>query len=117
MKKVKVLSMILTISMVICMFGSVALAVTAQSPSAGKFDSYAKPVAQSILGIVALIAGFVATGMLIYIGIKYMTKGAGGKAEVKDTILPYLVGAVLVGGAAKIAQIALQLGGGGGGGS
>ena len=49
--------------------------------------------------------------MLIYIGIKYMTKGAGAKAEVKETLLPYLIGAVLAGGAFKLAEIALKLGG------
>ena len=64
----------------------------------------------AILTVVSVIAGAVAVGMLIYIGIKYMTKGAGGKAEVKDTLLPYLIGAILVGGAATLAQVAINMG-------
>ena len=46
--------------------------------------------------------------MIIYIGIKYMTSGAGKKAEVKDTLLPYLVGAICVGAATTIASFAMN---------
>jgi hypothetical protein len=53
----------------------------------------------------------VAIGMAIFIGIKYLTKGAGAKAEVKDTVLPFLIGAILVGGATTIAKFALTLAG------
>ena len=63
----------------------------------------------SILGIITVIAGAIAVGMLIFIGIKYMTKGAGAKAEVKDTLLPYLIGAVVIGSASFLANAALTM--------
>ena len=38
------------------------------------------------------------------LGIKYMTGSAEEKAEYKKTMVPYLVGAVILFGAAAIAQ-------------
>ena len=75
-----------------------------------KLSGSLKSPIESILGVVAVIAAAVAVGMLIYIGIKYMSKGAGAKAEVKDTLMPYLIGAILVGGASAIASAAIAMG-------
>ena len=49
-----------------------------------------------ILGAVQFIGLIVGIAMIIYIGIKYLTAGAGQKAEVKSTMVPLLVGAILV---------------------
>ncbi|MBQ9267000.1 MAG: hypothetical protein IJ217_01790 [Clostridia bacterium] len=110
MKKMKVLSAILTVSMVLCMFSSIALATVPTVGEGGAFASAIEPAVSAVLGVVFYIALAVAVGILIYIGIKYMTKGAGGKAEVKDTLLPFLIGAVIVGGASKLAQLAIDMG-------
>ena len=53
-------------------------------------------ISNVVLGVIQVVGTAIAVGMLIYIGIKYMTKGAGAKAEVKDTLLPFLIGAMLV---------------------
>ena len=50
----------------------------------------------AILGAAQWIGFIVGIAMIIYIGIKYLTAGAGQKAEVKSTMVPLLVGAVLV---------------------
>ena len=50
----------------------------------------------TIFGTVQWIGFIVGTAMIIYIGIKYLTAGAGKKAEVKSTLVPLLVGAVLI---------------------
>lgn len=67
------------------------------------------PVAK-ILGLIKYIGVAVALGMIIVIGIKWMTAGAGGKATVKDTLLPYLIGAICVGAFGAIAEFAINLG-------
>lgn len=54
------------------------------------------PTVNSILGVIQWIGFIVAIGMLIYVGIKYLTAGAGTKAEVKSNLVPMLIGAVLV---------------------
>lgn len=66
-----------------------------------------------ILGILQYAALAVAIGMMIIIGILYMTKGAGGKADVKSTLLPYFVGAICVSAATTIAKFVMSLGGNG----
>ena len=53
-------------------------------------------VAGTILGAMKFIGYVVAVVMMIYIGIKYLTAGAGKKAEVKDTLVPMLIGALLI---------------------
>lgn len=80
----------------------------------GDLTNVAKEAANSILGLLAIVAGAAAVGMLVYIGIKYMTRGAGGRAEVKNTILPWLIGAILVSSASGIVRSILSISGGGG---
>lgn len=66
-------------------------------------------IGEEALGIIAVVAGAVAVGMLIYIGIKYMLSGAQGMAKVKNTLLPWLIGAVIVGGASGLAQAVINI--------
>jgi hypothetical protein len=49
-----------------------------------------------IIGLIRAIGAVVAVGILIVLGIKYMTASAEGKADFKSSMIPYLVGAVLV---------------------
>jgi len=56
----------------------------------------------NIVGSIKWIAIVVAVVMVIYVGIKYLTAGAGTKADVKSNLLPMLVGAILVASAGTI---------------
>ena len=62
----------------------------------------AKTTAGSILGFVQWIGYAIAIGMLIYIGIKYVTSPAAEKADVKQALVKYVIGAILIAGAATI---------------
>ena len=70
-----------------------------------------------VLGMIQWIGFVVGIGMVIWIGVKYITAGAGGKAEVKSTMVPWLVGAAFIALAAPIAQGIYSVIGGGGGGT
>ena len=50
----------------------------------------------NILGAAQWIGFIVGIAMCIWIGIKYLTAGAGQKAEVKSTMIPWLIGAACV---------------------
>lgn len=108
MKKQKVLSMILTIAMVMGVFASVALADVEDIPIIQPSDGGFVTVVGKIIGFIQYAAWAVAIGMIIYIGIKYMTAGAGKKADAKETLLPYLIGAICVGAATTIASFAMN---------
>ena len=62
-----------------------------------------------VLGAAQWIGLIVGIGMIIYIGVKYLTAGAGKKAEAKETAIPLLIGAGLVMLAPTIAQWVFHL--------
>lgn len=53
-------------------------------------------VVGTILGAMKFVGYVVAIVMIIYVGIKYLTAGAGEKAKIKDTLVPMLAGALLI---------------------
>lgn len=57
----------------------------------------------NILGIVSTGASVLAVIILIVLGIKYMMGSAEEKAEYKKTMIPYLIGAVLLFAAVNLA--------------
>lgn len=58
----------------------------------------------NMLGIVSTAASVLAVIILIILGIKYMMGSAEEKAEYKKTMIPYLIGAVLLFAAVNIAS-------------
>ena len=64
------------------------------------FDSFGG----KIIGGIQAIGTIVSVGILVVLGIKYMMGSAEEKAEYKKTMIPYLVGAILVFAASTIAS-------------
>ena len=64
----------------------------ANAPGADKI----KKVSQTILGIVQVVAVAVAVIMLIILAIKYMTAAPGEKADVKKSLIIYVIGALIL---------------------
>ncbi len=65
-------------------------------------DSGVKSWIASILNIVAVVGSGIAVIALIILGIKYMMGSVEEKAEYKKTMMPYLIGALMVFGASAI---------------
>lgn len=61
-------------------------------------------IGNNILGIIRVVGTVIAVGVLMVIGIKYMMGSAEEKAEYKKTMLPYLIGAVILFAAVNIAD-------------
>lgn len=49
-----------------------------------------------IVGIIRVIGSVASVGVVIVIGIRYMTSSVDGKAEYKKTMMQYLIGAILI---------------------
>ena len=62
----------------------------------------------SAVKIVTTIGMVASVVVLVVLGIKYMLGSAEEKAEYKKTLLPYVIGAVLVFAAATIASMVFQ---------
>ena len=55
-----------------------------------------KTTGGKIVGLIRVVGTIAAVGMLIVLGIKYMVGSAEERAEYKKTMVPYIVGAVLI---------------------
>ena len=111
-KTMKILSIILIITMMFTVaMGTISKAdVDAEGTVTGLFSGGSadttkiEGVGASIVNIIITIGIILAVIVLLILGIKYMMGSASEKAEYKKTMIPYLVGAVLIFGACAIAK-------------
>lgn len=117
MKKLaKISSVILIVAIFTLMFsntivlGSNAVTVINQlNPNYNEDAGGLTTLGQTIISYISIAAIVIAVIVLLILGIKYMIGSASEKAEYKKTMIPYLVGAVLVFGAGAIAQVIVQI--------
>ena len=91
-----VIAMLLSITTTV--FG---LGVTIQQPTSNGIQT----IGGKVIGIIQVIGNVLAVGMLIVLGIIYMLGSAEDKAEYKKSMIPYLVGAVLIFAGANLANV------------
>ena len=121
-KTMKILSIILVVTMMLVVsMGTVSLAGGSSSGqdstgvvddlfSGGNADtSGIQVVGANIVSIITTIGIIVAVIVLLVLGIKYMMGSAAEKAEYKKTMIPYLIGAVLIFGASAIAKAVIAM--------
>ncbi|OKZ65641.1 MAG: hypothetical protein BHW02_03850 [Clostridium sp. 28_12] len=96
-KTMKILTFIATILLVISLGTSTIFALTpsqVQPTDPGTNDI--QTFGGKILGILQTVGIVLSVIILVILGIKYMMGSAEEKAEYKKTMIPYLVGAVLI---------------------
>lgn len=108
-KTMKILTTIATILIMISMGISIVYAADAEIKPNGLSPKYngtgdIQTVGEKIMGIIQTVGVVVAVVILMVLGIKYMMGSAEEKAEYKKTMIPYLVGAILIFGATTIAN-------------
>ena len=115
MKKLtKILTVILLVAIMLTVYTTVAKASYSDQVD-GLFDVEAEGtdnimnVGGNIVSIVTTIGIIVAVVVLLVLGIKYMMGSASEKAEYKKTMIPYLVGALLIFGASAIAKAVIAI--------
>ena len=107
MKLSKVFSVIMISVMLIASMGNVAFAedeatgttiggVTINPDTSGTAATQVGTIGNKIIGIVQTVGTVASIIVIIVLGIKYMMGSAEEKAEYKKTLMPYLIGAVLV---------------------
>ena len=73
--------------------------ITGKQPSGVQIDV---GFVDQIAGLLRTLGAFIAVGVLMIIGIKYMSGSLEEKANYKKSMLPYLIGCVLLFGASTI---------------
>lgn len=68
-----------------------------------------KTLGGQIIGVVRTVGVLVSVVILLILGIKYMMGSAEEKADYKKSMIPYIVGAVLIFGASAIAGIVYDM--------
>lgn len=71
----------------------------------GSNDKTAKDAANKILGIIKSVGAIISVAGIALIGIGYMTSSVESKANYKQTMLPYLIGCVILFAGSQIVQI------------
>ena len=105
-KSVKIISILSTIALVLMVLSNTLLAYTPNdvNPNENGLGNVTA-AGESILGIIRTVGILISVGVLMFLGIRYMMGSAEEKASYKKTMLPYLVGAVLLFGASAFAQV------------
>lgn len=125
-KTVKVLTALLLVVMMVMSLNTVAFASGSTTTSSGEIGSVIDKINDSannklnddsgvaslggqIVGIIQIIGIVVAVVILLVLGIKYMTGSAQEKAEYKKTMIPYIIGAILIFAASTIVNVIFNL--------
>ena len=98
-KTMKILTAVVTVLLVVAMGASAVYGLTPlemQANQSATGTTEVKNFGQNIMGVIQVVAVVIAVVILMVIGIKYMMGSAEEKAEYKKTMIPYIVGAVLV---------------------
>lgn len=115
-KQVKILSIALIVLTILLAISNVVLATDIP----GKIDQIAKGnssadttkvvnLGATIVTIMQTVGIVVAVVVLLILGIKYMMGSAEEKAEYKKTMIPYLVGAVLIFASTTIVNVVYNI--------
>ena len=113
-KSIKVISTLLLAIMLVASIAGTVLAVDPNTVLNGlngngnvQTNDLTK-VGNNIVTIIQVVGIVIAVIVLLVIGIKYMMGSASEKAEYKKTMIPYIVGAVLIFSASTIANVIYQ---------
>ena len=109
-KTLKMLTVVATILLVISMGASVVYGLAPNEIQAIEGNTAdIQNFGGRLLGILQAVGSVLAVIILLILGIKYMMGSAEEKAEYKKTMIPYVVGAILIFLAPTIANMIYTL--------
>lgn len=115
-KQVKILSIMLVVLMAMTAISSVVLAapdlsgtIKDMANGSGNQPTEVVNLGKTIVTIMQTVGVVVAVVVLLVLGIKYMIGSAEEKAEYKKTMIPYIVGAILIFASTTIVNVVYNL--------
>lgn len=107
MKISKVLSIMIVALILVASIANIAYAVDPGTikPVQVTGTNDIKTLGGKLLSVIQIVGSVVAVIILVVLGIKYMMGSTEEKAEYKKTLIPYIVGAVLIFAASNIASM------------
>ena len=110
-KQIKMFSVMLIILAIVCTIANVTLATDLSGSikdlgtGSASGTTSVMNVGKTIVAIMQTVGIVVAVVIMLVLGIKYMMGSAEEKAEYKQTMIPYVVGAVLIFAATTIVNV------------
>lgn len=103
-KSVKIINALAIVLVLTLVLSNIAMAVnpatiTGDTTGTTKITN----VGKQIVGVVQVVGSVISVLMIVVLGIKYMLGSAEEKSEYKKTMVPYLIGAVLIFAASNLA--------------
>ena len=115
-KTVRIISTILLAIMLVTTIAGTALAavnvgetISNMEQATGGDDGKISTLGGNIVNILQVVGIVIAVIVILVIGIKYMIGSAEEKAEYKKTMIPYVVGALLVFAGTSIVKVVYSL--------
>lgn len=115
-KQVKIVSIILVIMIALMAVSNVVLAapdlsadIKDMANGSGNQPKEVLNLGKTIVSIMQTVCIVVAVVVLLVLGIKYMMGSAEEKAEYKKTMIPYLVGAILIFASTTIVNVVYNI--------
>ena len=110
-KKISIFIIILTLIFIIVPKISYAtifdplIGIEGYDPGSPQTSTQLTNISDKVIDIIYTIGIFLSVTILMVIGIKYMTGSVSEKAQYKETMVPYLIGAVLLFGGINILKL------------
>ena len=115
-KTVRIISTILLAIMLVTTIAGTALAavnvgetISNMEQATGGDDGKISTLGGNIVNILQVVGIVIAVIVILVIGIKYMIGSAEEKAEYKKTMIPYVIGALLVFAGTSIVKVVYSL--------
>lgn len=109
---VKIFCIVLMVCMTLSFVNSVYATPPDPSTIKGEYGEGTEGIeniGKQVVGIITTVGVVVSVVVLVVLGIKYMIGSAEEKAEYKKTMIPYIIGAILVFAASSIASIVMSI--------
>ena len=91
-----IILIILIISFSFASYGFSTNDLTGSGASIGGVDTQVKGVVNSVVKILTTVGSITSVIVLVVLGIKYMVGSIEEKAQYKKSLMPYVIGAVMV---------------------
>lgn len=112
-KAIAISIMLITIFAILCVVFESNAVVNPNTLTGGTVSTSAiENLGNQAITIVSTIGSVAAVIVLIVLGLKYMMGSTEEKAEYKKTLMPYVIGAILVFAASAIAGVVFNIGSG-----
>lgn len=106
-----ILTIVLILSMSLTTYAKIDVSKLDGIGNIGSGTGELSKISGRVLGVLYAVAVAVSIGMILVIGIKYITSSPDEKATLKARAVPYLIGAVLIFGTANIVRFIQKLSG------